>query len=58
MTAEQVREHIPKSARTISRLASSGELDYSQKLPGPNGAYLFSQENIDAWLAKNAEPAS
>jgi hypothetical protein len=59
MTATNVGLQIGKSARTVARLAKDGSLTYSHKLDGDVGAYLFSQEDVDAYLAKHAsnEPA-
>jgi len=58
LTSTQAGPIIDKSARTVSRLAETGELSFSMKLPGPNGAYLFSQADLDAFLAKpDTEPA-
>ena len=43
---------LGKSARTISRLAESGQIPFVQKLPGPRGAYLFRRAEIEAFAAK------
>ncbi len=39
---------LGKSARTIQRMADRGEIAVAQKLPGPNGAFLFRQSDVDA----------
>lgn len=39
---------LGKSARTVSRLAEAGQLPVVQKLPGPNGAYLFRRRDVEA----------
>lgn len=52
LTSVQVGAQLDKSGRTIQRLADAGELPYAQKLPGPNGAYLFRQADVDAFAAK------
>lgn len=41
MTTAEVGAVLGKSARTVQRMAESGELAYMKKLPGPNGSYLF-----------------
>lgn len=53
LTSPQVAHILGKSARTVQRMADSGELPITQKLPGPNGAYLFSRRDVEA-LAKKA----
>lgn len=37
---------LGKSARTLQRMAESGDLVPAQKLPGPNGAYLFRRGDV------------
>ncbi len=46
---------LGKSARTVQRMAESGELAYARKLPGPNGAYLFSRSRIEQLAARNGD---
>lgn len=58
LTSLQAGALIGKSARTVVRLADAGSLPYAQKLPGPNGAYLFDRSDIAAWLASKKPAAS
>lgn len=53
MTSPQVAQFLKKGARTIQRMATDGTLPYSAKLPGKNGAFLFSRKQIEAWAAEN-----
>lgn len=47
-TEAAARLGIPK--RTLLWRAEHGHLDFAQKLPGHNGAYLFDPAEIDALL--------
>jgi excisionase family DNA binding protein len=51
LTSPQAGLILGKSARTVQRMADAGELAYAQKLPGPNGAYLFRRSDVEAWRA-------
>jgi excisionase family DNA binding protein len=53
LTSPEAGALLGKSARTVQRLVDRGELKPAQKLPGPNGAYLFRREDIEA-LAQGA----
>lgn len=55
LTSPEAGAILGKSARTVQRMADAGVLPVAQKLPGPNGAYLFRRSDIDTYLA--AEPA-
>lgn len=48
LTSPQAGVILGKSGRTVSRMADSGDLAYAQKLPGPNGAYLFKRAVVEA----------
>ena len=48
LTSVQVAILLGKSARTVHRMAEAGTLPVAHKLPGPNGAFLFRREDIDA----------
>lgn len=41
--------HVDRS--TLSRWINAGQINYTQKLPGKTGGYLFTQAQIDAVLA-------
>lgn len=58
LTSPQAGLILGKSARTIQRLADAGRLTPAQKLPGPNGAYLFRRGDVDAFLRDALEVAS
>lgn len=51
LTSPQVGQILGKSARTVQRMADDGTLTVAQKLPGPNGAYLFSAAEVEAYAA-------
>lgn len=40
------------SHRTVHRLVADGKLTPAQKLPGPNGAFLFRPRDVDRLLAR------
>lgn len=46
LTSPQAGALLGKSARTVVRMADAGVLPIAQKLPGPNGAYLFRQGDV------------
>ena len=47
ITSAQAGIILGKSASTIRRMAESGDLEAEQKLPPPNGAYLFRRSYIE-----------
>ena len=51
LTSPQAGVILGKSARTIHRMAESGALPIAQKLPGPNGAFLFRRKDIERLAA-------
>lgn len=52
LTSPQVGQILGKSPRTIHRMALAGTLPIAQKLPGPNGAFLFRRAAIERYAAK------
>lgn len=65
LTSFEVGLELGKSARTIQRMADAGDLPVAQKLPGPNGAYLFQRADIERYkraadqaLGEQAQAAS
>lgn len=54
VTSPEAGQLLGKSARTVQRMADAGDLPYLQKLPGPNGAYLFDRAVIEAKAAESA----
>ena len=57
LTSTQAGAILGRSARTMQRQADAGLVPVAQKLPGPNGAYLFDRAVIEA-LAAQPEQAS
>lgn len=57
LTSPQAGLILGKSARTVQRMADAGDLPVAQKLPGPNGAFLFRREDIER-IASEPEAAS
>lgn len=57
LSSPQVAAILGKSARTIHRLVESGDLVPAFKAPGgPNGAYLFAPDAVEAYrVAQVAE---
>lgn len=58
VTSPEAGQLLGKSARTVQRMADAGDLPYLQKLPGPNGAYLFDRAVIEAKAAEYASSPS
>lgn len=57
LTSPQVAQRLGCSVRTVHRLVDSEELKPAQKLPGPNGAFLFDQDDVET-LKKARDGAS
>ena len=47
LTVSQVGYRLGKSPSTIRRLADAGALKVAQRLPGPNGAFLFRPADVE-----------
>lgn len=47
LTSAQAGVILGKSARTVQRMVDAGEITAAQKLPGPNGAYLFASTEVE-----------
>jgi excisionase family DNA binding protein len=58
LTTTEAGQILRKSARTVQRMADAGDLVVAQKLPGPNGAYLFRRSDVEALLEPDPEQAS
>ena len=50
LTSPEAGRILGKSARTVIRLAEAGKLPVAQKLPGPNGAFLFRRSDVESLL--------
>lgn len=48
LTSTQAGALLGKSGRTVTRMVEAGVLKPAQKLPGPNGAYLFRLKDVTA----------
>lgn len=57
LTSPEAGQILGKSARTVQRLADAGALPVAQKLPGPNGAYLFRRSDVEALLEPKGDVA-
>lgn len=55
LTSPQVAARLGRSNRTVHRLVESGDLVPEQKLPGPNGAFLFDPEVVESFAERFAE---
>lgn len=58
LTSSQVGTILGKSARTVSRLAQTGELPHADRLAAGNGLYLFRRGDVERYAAERAEQAS
>jgi hypothetical protein len=54
MTSPEVAVLLGCSIRTVHRLVASEALIPAQKLPGPNGAFLFDSNAVDAFRRQKA----
>jgi predicted DNA-binding transcriptional regulator AlpA len=54
LTAPQVGALLGKSARTIHRMVEAGTIVAAQKLPGPNGSYLFRLTDVESAMARQS----
>ena len=57
LTSPQVSRLLDVSIRTVHRRAEAGELTPVQKLPGPNGAYLFRRADVEEFMRRAAAAA-
>lgn len=51
LTSTQAGALLNKSGRTVTRMAEAGRIPIAQRLPGPNGAFLFRRSDVEALLA-------
>lgn len=58
LTSPEVATRLGRSIRTVHRLVISGQLVPAQKLPGPNGAFLFDPADVEQFLAQREPVAS
>lgn len=58
MTSPEVAVLLGCSIRTVHRLVASSQLIPAQKLPGPNGAFLFSPAAVEMCRRQKAQKRS
>lgn len=58
MTTPEASIALGKSHRTVHRLAAEGRLRVAQKLPGPNGAFLFHPHDVQAFKDQEQQEAT
>lgn len=58
LTSSEVGALLGKSARTVSRLAQTGELPHAARLAAGNGLYLFRRGDVDRFIAERAEASA
>lgn len=58
MTTMEVAILLGRSARTVHRLVDAGDLAPAQKLPGPNGAYLFRRDDVERIVSERSGSAA
>lgn len=58
ITSSQAGVLLGRSARTVHRLVTDGQLSYAKQLTGPNGAYLFHRAEVERLAAKRADAKS
>lgn len=58
LTSSQVGTILGKSARTVSRLAQTGELPNAGRLAAGNGVYLFRRGDVERFAAERAEASA
>ena len=54
LTSSQAGTILGKSARTVSRLAQTGELVPAARMAAGNGVYLFRRRDVEKFAAKQA----
>lgn len=57
LTSPEVAHQLGCSLRTVHRLAAANELRPAQKLPGPNGAFLFDPDSVREFLSNRQTAA-
>lgn len=55
MTTADVADRAGVSVRTVARWARGGYLKPAFQSPGIRGPFLFSERDVDRFLAKNTE---
>lgn len=58
VASSEARRILDIERSTLVRWAQTGVLRPAQKLPGPNGAYLYRRSDVEALAKKLAEGAA
>ncbi len=58
LTSPEVAQQLRCSVRTVHRLVTSNQLTPAQKLPGPNGAFLFDAAVVETYRRQRVPAAS
>lgn len=58
ISSPEVARMINRSPRTVHRLVENGELTPVAKLPGPNGAFVFTREQAEELVERFATEAA
>lgn len=57
LTSPEVAHRLGCSTRTVHRLVTSNHLIPAQKLPGPNGAFLFDAAVVEMYARQRSAAA-
>lgn len=57
LTSPEVAQRLGCSVRTVHRLVTSNDLIPAQKLPGPNGAFLFDRAAVEDFRRQRQDAA-
>lgn len=55
LTSPEVATLLGRSPRTVHRLVKSGQLVPVKQFAGPNGAFLFDRETVEAFVSQRSE---
>ena len=58
LTSPEVAARLGCSVRTVHRLVTSDQLIPAQKLPGPNGAFLFDPNVVEMFRRQRSTVAA
>lgn len=58
LTSPEVAALLKVSLRTVHRAAKASELSPAHKLPGPNGAFLFTEDAVEQYRASRTSNAA
>jgi len=58
LTSTQAGAELGISGRTVQRMVEAGTLKPAHRLPGRNGAHLFTRSYVEALVAERTEAAT